>query len=423
MTSVEFLTIFKDNILIAILSIIVSIIPFIYLLKNRVKSITDPLLLTIIFTIFANSVPILLYLTNNISNHIFSYFIISELIFWLTFYFYSPPPHTQLSPIFKQKINEKPLFYFCFTIYIIANLYYFKTNGLPIFNENRFEKTINDSTAILGFLLRLKSITSLFVHIYIIHLFKEKQFKTAIICFFICILISFMHGGKSFILGFVKAFFFYYLFYIYKTPKIKYYAIFIIAITPVITILVSNKTDGYVSAIIGYVYRLIASGDVYWNAYGNNIINTITIDNPLVNMTYFLWGPFRHILPISYDNDTMTTAGSIAFELASGFFPSGGAPNSRLSFLSYVYYKWNGLLLCFLLGWLSAKIYNKCLSKPTYSIGKTTIKGMLYTSIFLIPTDPYLFFNSIYSIIFFKILYSLYCSMLKPKSQCVKYQL
>jgi len=423
MTAIDFLTILNENILLAIISIFISAVTFVILLKNRVKSITDPLLITIIFTIFANSVPIILYLTNNISHNLFTYFIFSEFAFWSIFYIFSTKyKHSSFLHTYK-KLNEKPLFVIFISIYIIANIWYFKINGFPILNTNRFEQHIDNSSGILGILLRLSSLASLFVHIYIIHLFKINKKEIAITCFLICIIISFLHGSKSFILGFVKAYFFYYLFYMNKKPNIKSSIIFVIIITPILTLIIGNNNDVY-SAIIGFLYRLIASGDVYWNAYCNNTINSIFIENPISNMTYFLWGPLRHIFPITYDTNTMTTAGSLAFEISSGFYPDGGAPNSRLSFLSYVYYKWNGILLCCFFGYFSAKVYNKCIRKNNIaSIGKTTIKGLLYTSIFLIPVDPYLFFNSLYSIFFFMFIYKFYCSLLKPKSKCIKYQL
>lgn len=66
-------------------------------------------------------------------------------------------------------------------------------------------------------------------------------------------------------------------------------------LTPLLTIIIGGLSD-LGSAFYYFIYRLLAGGDIYWNAYPNDIINSLDYNRSgLLNMSYMLWGPFRHL--------------------------------------------------------------------------------------------------------------------------------
>lgn len=71
----------------------------------------------------------------------------------------------------------------------------------------------------------------------------------------------------------------------------KWYFILFIALTPLFILF--SKSD---YALNAYLYRLIGNGDIYWNAVYDDAIDHIKIENPIINQTHLLWGPFRHLI-------------------------------------------------------------------------------------------------------------------------------
>ena len=193
--------------------------------------------------------------------------------------------------------------------------------------------------------------------------------------------------------------------------KISKKMLCIIILSPVVTILLAAYASTFMGSI-GYLgYRLLANGDIYWNGFGNAVADNIKIDSPILNMTYMFWGPFRHILGIEVNPTTMTTIGSLVFEQASGFFPEAGAPNSRLSMLSWIDYKWGGLLMSAFFGYIAASMYKYCYRRRSKTIGEVCIKSLIFSASLCFISDVYLGFNSLFGIIPFALMYYGYRSL------------
>lgn len=174
--------IFFPNIFLYFLALLISQLFLLPLYLKRVRSIIDPMLLNLFFVGLANAVPIFLFLTNNVSAELFTFFICAQILFWTVFYLNS----TKYFPIKRQqKIPYRKFddyfFKFCLTLYVITTLYSYAINGIPLFNENRFAQNVDNSSGILGLLGRLSSSVSLMVYIYTIFLIKHKKYSK---CFF-----------------------------------------------------------------------------------------------------------------------------------------------------------------------------------------------------------------------------------------------
>lgn len=413
MNAAEFLLIINNNIGATIFAFILSFIVFYPFYRYRIKGLLDPLLFSIIMGACANTVPLILMFTNNIKINHFIYFICSETLFWGIYFIRTRKSdklfldnRTQISII-----NEHGLFFLCFILYSSLTLYSYKINGIPIFNTNRFEINVDNSSGIMGFIGRFNSIFRLYIITYLIHAIFQKKTKRFIVYICITLIFSILSGSKGFIIGFIQAYFFYSVFFRAHIPKISTMMLIIIVLSPTVVILLASYASSFIDSIVFFGYRLLANGDVYWNGFGNAVADDIKVDSPILNMTYMFWGPFRHILGIEVNPMTMTTIGSLVFEQASGFVPEAGAPNSRLSILSWIDYKWGGLLMSAFFGYIAAGMYKYCYRRRSKTIGEVCIKSLIFSASLCFISDVYLGFNSLFGIIPFALMYYGYRSL------------
>lgn len=413
MNAAEFLLIINNNIGATIFAFILSFIVFYPFYRYRIKGLLDPLLFSIIMGACANTVPLILMFTNNIKINHFIYFICSETLFWGIYFIRTRKSdklfldnRTQISII-----NEHGLFLLCFILYSSLTLYSYKINGIPIFNTNRFEINVDNSSGIMGFIGRFNSIFRLYIITYLIHAIFQKKTKRFIVYICITLIFSILSGSKGFIIGFIQAYFFYSVFFRAHIPKISTMMLIIIVLSPTVVILLASYASSFIDSIVFFGYRLLANGDVYWNGFGNAVADDIKVDSPILNMTYMFWGPFRHILGIEVNPMTMTTIGSLVFEQASGFVPEAGAPNSRLSILSWIDYKWGGLLMSAFFGYIAAGMYKYCYRRRSKTIGEVCIKSLIFSASLCFISDVYLGFNSLFGIIPFALMYYGYRSL------------
>lgn len=413
MNAAEFLLIINDNVGITVFAFILSFIVFYPFYRYRIKGLLDPLLFNIIMGACANVVPLILMFTDNMRINHFIYFICCETIFWGIYFVRTKKSdklfldnHTEVTVI-----NEHGLFLTCFILYSFLTLYSYKINGIPIFNTNRFEINVDNSSGIMGFIGRFNSIFRLYIITYLIHAIFQKRTKRFMVYICITLMFSILSGSKGFIMGFIQAYFFYYVFFRAHIPKIPTIMLIIIGLSPIVVILLASYASNFIDSIIFFGYRLLANGDIYWNGFGNAVADDIIIDSPILNMTYMFWGPFRHILGIEVDPTTMTTIGCLVFEQASGFFPEAGAPNSRLSMLSWIDYKWGGLLMSAILGYIAASMYKYCYRRRSKTIGEVCIKSLIFSVSLYFISDIYLGFNSLFGIILFALMYYGYRSL------------
>lgn len=407
MNAADFLQIISSDIWMFVLAVLISFIVFYPFYRYRIKGVLDPLLLSVIMGSFANIVPIVMYFTHNIKAEHFWYFVCSEVCFWGIYFIKTRNSDKLFSDNGTKSsvLNEYPLFFLLFMIYFLLTIYGYRINGIPIFNSSRFEENVDNSSGILGLLNRFCSMFSLFINMYLMHMVYLKRTKRAAVFIAIVLLFGILSGSKGFILKLVQAYFCYMVFFHALVPRLPKLVMGIIAISPIVTILLASYASG-LGESFGYLgYRLIASGDVYWNGFGNAVVDNIRVGSPILNMTYFLWGPFRHLLGITVSEQLMTTVGSLVFEESSGFFPSGGAPNSRLSILSWIDFRWAGLFLSMSLGFFSSYLYRYCYRKKSSTIGGACVKYLLLSASLSFVSDVYLGFNAFFGIVPFLIIY------------------
>lgn len=140
MSAQEFISLLVENISSFIMAFLFSHLMFYYIYRYRVRSILDPLLVKIFFIGCANSVPLFLFLIKSIEVELFFFFVASQVLFWILFYFGFSKKHKQNIIISEWEKFDTFFLLVCLTIYIVSILFYVKLNGIPIFNDNRFAR-------------------------------------------------------------------------------------------------------------------------------------------------------------------------------------------------------------------------------------------------------------------------------------------
>lgn len=389
MSLLEFFgNVFFENIIIYFICLIGVCITLYPLHKKFVNGIFDPLFFQIWMGAFAYVIPIFLFVTDNISWVHFSYFIISESLFWIGFWLVSKK-NTNFSKI--QIVNEaniaKYTFYLALFIYLFSTLYTYVFIGIPLFISNRND--IYKDAGGLGLLSHLINFSSLYILIYSFYQYSDNnksKYKWIIIIVAINCILS---GGKSAILSIVYCFFYYSFFLKGKKPIIKKKYISIVATFPLIILLLSSISSDLTTSFLDLGKRLVANGDIYWCAYPNNIIDDINIKNPLSHLFIGFLGPLRLV---SYENtELLNPIGLlINWEVYPDLMKMGitTAPNSRMAVSGWVYFGWSGILFSFILGCIvSFIIYRLPKYIPGGIIG-VSFYSMIYFSALTVITDP-----------------------------------
>lgn len=409
MTSEEFMgMVYYPNIGLYFLVLIVVIGLYCLICKNIIHSIIDPSLFAVLNLSFAAAVPIFIYLAKYCPSKHIVYFCISQFVLVSTFLFITRKiKYKGLITSTNIHDYDRNRFFFnvCFVVYLFTTLYTWYLNGIPIFNENRFAINVDNSNGILGLLGRFQDACRLFCTLYVFYLYFHGRKKYASLLMLIFVGMSMMSGSKGFIFSFVQAYFFYSVFYAGKLPHISAKYIIPIAMAPLCVILLAGYASGGLSSILYFGYRLLANGDTYWNAYPYSVIDKIDVSQPILNITSIFWGPFRHIFSLNVDKSLFETVGALLFEYNYRIYPEGGAPNSQLSVVSYVFYKWGGLIMTIIIAVIGALFYNKGYKQAPQNIYiccKRSLLVMMGLSVF---GDIYLFFNGMFNFLLFMGLY------------------
>ena len=266
--------------------------------------------------------------------------------------------------------------------HILLQLYSYKLFGMPLFAESRLG-IYGESGGINNLIKRVLDIISQCnVLLVIFFLFQKKKigfriFTTINICAIIIFLI--LSGSKGALITLGHAFFIYSLYQIklgnnnfFLRIKEFIYKFGIFALLgSVLVIIYSEETT---NPFVFLLYRIASSGDVFFMAYPNEVINIIPSSNWFIGLfssPLSLLG----IIPRSMISEPM------GFFLMKYHHPGieFRGPNPRLNVFSYVYF---GIIFspiyCFLIGLLTSFIRNKL-----FSLLPGNILGCIYYFLFL----------------------------------------
>lgn len=397
--------VFLPNTYLYIISLFIVILIVRCLIKRFSRSVFDPLFYRLILMIFAYSIPLFLFFTKNMDVEHFLYFVSSETLFWVGFIIFSEKRINFSRSRFKgENIILSFLFYFSLISFISGTLYTYISLGIPLLLSNRND-VYKDSGG-LGLLSHIIGFATNFILIYSVHNFLRFKRKKYLLSIILVVITTFLNGSKGGIMNICFTYFYYTYFYLKQNIEIKKEYYFYIVVFPILILFISSSSD-----ILGAIYdlgvRFIASGDIFWTSYPDNAIDNIRIDKPLQHLFIGILGPLR-IVP--YDSIISEPVGLLMNWYVNPEYELLGmttAPNSPTAIVTWVYYRWAGLILSFIIGSVaSILIYKSSKLFPKSLLGIILYSSVYYAAVSFV-TDPGMAISSFFSILFNFTIYGL----------------
>ena len=351
MQNFQFFILLLDNLWLYFFSLIICTIPIFIIAKKYTRSWIDPLRIGLLFVAFANTVPLFLFLINEIPIYLFCYFILSETLFWIGFVWLAKKEIKFSSKKIINEIRISNLLYFIFfVLYVSFTTFSYLKFGIPIFAESRLA-TFFDSGG-FGVLARLNSFFILYILMYSYFILDKKKslfYRLFSILVFITIATTgILSGSRSGFLMFIYAYFGYQYFFKKTLPKIKKVLKYApIILSGAIIVLLITTQGSINNAFIALGSRVIASGDVYWMAFPNEIFKNLNVGN---NFTYLFSGFLGPLRIIDYSSVSPPIGAQLTWTLIPSLQGIMVGPNGRAPVLGYVMFGWGGLIFSFILG-------------------------------------------------------------------------
>ena len=319
MTGFDFFEILLSNWRLFVICLIFSLLSFYLVMKKVTSSWLNPLRFNLLTFALGFSVILFLYFTDNVSFITFTYTILSISIFWLTFILVFKNKQRLVTFNFKGESKfVRYLFYLSYFIYICLTLISYKILGIPVFNEDSRIATYTGSG--LGFIARIIPVLQTYCLIYIMSLLsvsKNRGNTLKIMVYFVPIIIfGVLSGSRSSFLILVFVFWGYSTFFKKEEPKLINYKIFLIPFFLTSIFVFSLSTGGNLNlALIAFLERVVASGDLYWEALPNEVWEDVVVRNPFEFIFMGFLGPLR-ILDANYAEIP------IGFQLTNIIYPA-----------------------------------------------------------------------------------------------------
>ena len=343
-----FLDVFVPNVGLYLLSLLLLALPTYFVYKKLNSSIIDPLSFQLFMSMFANAIPIFLYLTGNCSQELFAYFLMCEFLFWLGILIFSKTKGKFKESQLKNGAQiEKKMFFYTFSMFFFLHMLIYIKFGIPLFMQNRTQTFAGSGG--WGIISYIIPFLGIYILIYFVDKFVKKQLKGIfLICFVLYLMILFLGGGRGAITNLFFGYFYYTAFYLNKNPKIKWKYFLLIPMAAILTISV-NLISGE-SPLQRFGERVVAFGDIYYFALPNNVINGIKEPNALLHMFLPILRPLRIVQYTA--EESLPLGNKVLYQMNYEYELAGvtSAPNTRIPIATWIYFRWWGLLVSFIVG-------------------------------------------------------------------------
>lgn len=391
----------NDNIPLYLWSLLGSFCLYFLIYRKMFISIIDPVMFTVLFSTFGFSVVIFLYLTKSIDTKYLISYLLTQSAFILGFFSYKSLKRSQIvAPVKTQSFESEMLFvnivfFVCSSLYIIIQLLSYVVVGIPLLSGNHVDIYSNSGGwGILGRFIDVLKPVSIFLLIY--YFFKKevslffylyKYFVLAMVFVFFA-----LAGSRSEFMTIGLIFFCFLILNGDKLKqyfnKIRFYEIMLLSLAMCFvffTIFFQSKhqEDG-ASGLSVFLFRLVASGDVYYFAYPNNNIEQISNAHPFLA----LFGDIFSTLRIVPRQDQPVVIGYQLFQLF-GESDTVAGPNSRHNVFGYVYYGfYDSIIFSYVMGLSLSFVRNKLFFVLRRNVLGQILFVFLYMQIANIETDP-----------------------------------
>ncbi|MBK0384095.1 oligosaccharide repeat unit polymerase [Pedobacter sp. SD-b] len=391
-----------DNIALFLKIFAASLIIYTIIFKRLYISVLDPIVFTLLFSVFGFTVVWFLYFTKQILTFYLISYLLTQIAFFIGLFSFKSLSKTSLlskTKIIKLK-NEtlflNLLFIISSTLYILLCISTYFLVGVPLFMDSHVD--IYSNSGGLGFLGRFIDVlkpTSIFLLIILLFdSLKLNLFTLYKFFFLICIIIfSVLSGSKS---EFIKIGLIFFCFLILNANKYHSYfnklrkyeiGLFITAFLIIISvIMVQGNTKDTVSlndSLFSLYFRMVSSGDTYFFAYPNGAIESINGNKPFL----MLFGDFFGALRFIPRESLPEPLGITLFNLYLKADYAAG-PNPRHNVLGYVYFGFYGsIVFSFCIGFLLSFFRNKLFFTLRKNISGQLIFVLVYLNLVVLETD------------------------------------
>lgn len=390
-------------------SILLALVIYFFLYKRFYRSILDPLSIMILGSCMGFGVVIFLFLNNLILPIYFYSYLSTQILFYFGFrlsHLGKKVPIIKTTKIFDLQEFTKCFYIGAVMIDVCAQLVQYKQSGIPLFMSSRLNAMADANGA--GILTRFIDISRAFTVLMSFFFLQKKNSTQTLRIFsriylFFVVVCCFLSGARSSLLVFATSFFFYVTIFEESQPYLKKvlrrYEPKIIIILGVFVICVNTVKYGNVIAGVGeFGVRLLCSGDAYFYAYPNQLIEQVDSTQPFKSIFSSFLGFFR-IYP--YEE----LPNPIGLDLYRLFSDNGdiGGPNARHNIVSYLYFGLiGGAIFSFILGTIAGFFRRLFFSKKYKSLLGASVFAWLYSASCSIETDvnSYLFNINSFIVVF-----------------------
>jgi len=348
MNDADFFLLLTTNIYTYIFSLAISFLCFYPILKLYKFHIFHPYFIHFVFTVFANSIPVFLFLVKECTARDFYYFVLAEALFWLGFVIFLSKKKDRY---FKYYIKDDTfimslMFYFFLVLFLLITIFSYIKYGIPLFMWSRVALYVDSGGA--GIIGRMQPMLKIYCIYYAITKLFNGTKSSIKKTFFIFVLIIFvvegvLSGSKSSFIFFIVAYYFYNIInkksFLNKRSFIVTILLLII-VTGVLGSVINGNSFKYGTFV--FFKRFISSGDVYFYGMPNQVYKSVHIGHPFDFIVSSFLVPARLMDPSAVDLHTGNQLFYLIYTELEGLM---SGPNSRMPFLSIVLFGWSGGLI------------------------------------------------------------------------------
>lgn len=220
---------------------------------------------------------------------------------------------------------------------------------------------------------------------------------TSVLVFVVLAITGILSGSRASFFIFLYSYFGYQFLYKGVKPNFKKFVkYFPVAVIGAIIVLLLTSKGNLSDAFILLAQRVIASGDCYWQAYPNEIINNMDIKNSMSYLFSGILGPLRLI-------DYSTVSPPIGAQLTWNLFPYLEGvmvgPNARPPILGYVLFGRMGLLFSLMLGIFTSGVMFRLAAFLPKGFIPSVFVMYLYLNMLAFIVDPVYGFTCLFDVL------------------------
>ncbi len=302
MTSIEFFLYFSENAIAFFVIAAIVIALYVCIANKLANSWFNPIKFNVFQAGIGIAVACFVFYIGEARKETFIYVILSSILFWGILCLLYPKKLGHFKPtIANESFYSFNLFLIIYFGNIALQLFSYYRFGIPIFNDDSRLSTYTGSGG-LGIISRLNGFLRVYSIFYIFNRYIKKEhvdWVKLVLWLSPLILFGLFSGSRSNFLMFVFGFWGYKQFYEGEEIYLSNFKGLLIPLIVVAVLTFSfERGTNLAGGAMSFLERVVACGDLYWEAMPDDTWSDVTIKTPYKDLTVGFLGPLR-ILPES----------------------------------------------------------------------------------------------------------------------------